>query len=366
MYLCPASLDTERSVVQRDTRRIIRMMKTPEWARRAKERMRELEITQDDLKGTLGVKTRGAVGHYFTGRRKLSSQKAAALAKRLRLTVDELLTGRPPTRGVGITVDTTPGERIRNQRLEDGLSVEELASRLEWDPVKLEALESGDAQLAMPDALKLAEQLQCSCDWLLFGEGNSLRIGSHAGKTDIVIDGASKRQVELVQVFFRLPVAQQDAILNLIRSFSEERKAAQRSKSATLRGIALTPDMVPELDSLERFVEFLKPQLEFRGWVVRYDDCSLAVYGLGKEDEPAVSVRQSLSAAHLAWNDGTPAPHYEVRDSQERPPGWEVKSRRVAEPGWFEDLVPAMREFVRQVGETSPEEFLEQYSHLSW
>jgi len=38
----------------------------PKWAPRAKRRMADLGITQDDLKGTLKVKTRGAVGHYFS------------------------------------------------------------------------------------------------------------------------------------------------------------------------------------------------------------------------------------------------------------------------------------------------------------
>lgn len=65
------------------------------WYERAKKRMSELNppVTQEDLKNPLGVETRGAVGHYLTGRRHPSPQQLLALANRLRVSVDWLLTG---------------------------------------------------------------------------------------------------------------------------------------------------------------------------------------------------------------------------------------------------------------------------------
>ncbi len=64
------------------------------WYERAKARMTELGVTQDDLKKPLEVETRGAVGHYLNGRRDPSPHQLAALAKTLRVSLDELLTGK--------------------------------------------------------------------------------------------------------------------------------------------------------------------------------------------------------------------------------------------------------------------------------
>lgn len=64
-----------------------------EWYDRAKRRMRELGLTQEGLKKPLRVKTRGAVGHYLTGRRDPTPFQFAALATVLKTTTDWLLTG---------------------------------------------------------------------------------------------------------------------------------------------------------------------------------------------------------------------------------------------------------------------------------
>lgn len=63
----------------------------PRWAKIAKPLMREQGVTQEDLVSVLDVETRGAVGHYFTGRREPSIDQLAALAKRLGVTVSELI-----------------------------------------------------------------------------------------------------------------------------------------------------------------------------------------------------------------------------------------------------------------------------------
>lgn len=67
----------------------------PSWTKIAVPRMKRLGITQDDLCQPLGVQTRGAVGHYFTGRRKLSDVQLVNLASSLRLSVGELLGEQP-------------------------------------------------------------------------------------------------------------------------------------------------------------------------------------------------------------------------------------------------------------------------------
>ena len=62
----------------------------PKWAARARSKMKTSGITQQDLIRVLGVQTRGAVGHYFTGRRKINDDQAVALARYLGVTMDQL------------------------------------------------------------------------------------------------------------------------------------------------------------------------------------------------------------------------------------------------------------------------------------
>lgn len=76
-----------------DTNRTIRHM--AEWYHRAKKQMKQCDppVTQAELMPIFGVTTRGAVGHYLSGRRKPSPVVMAKLAARLGLTADELLGG---------------------------------------------------------------------------------------------------------------------------------------------------------------------------------------------------------------------------------------------------------------------------------
>lgn len=88
-----------------------------EWYEAARARMRELGLTQRDLMKPLGVKTRGAVGHYLTGRRTPSPSQIAELAKALRLSIDELMLptqarpGTPATLDIGLLAGCIAGVR---------------------------------------------------------------------------------------------------------------------------------------------------------------------------------------------------------------------------------------------------------------
>jgi transcriptional regulator with XRE-family HTH domain len=60
------------------------------WYEKAKILMKQKGITQDDLIPVFGVKTRGAVGHYLTGRRQPDPDQLAALAHKLGCMIDDL------------------------------------------------------------------------------------------------------------------------------------------------------------------------------------------------------------------------------------------------------------------------------------
>lgn len=76
------------------------IMDKDSWIIRAKIKMTELRITQLDLVPIFGKTTRGAVGHYFTGRTKPSTDQLIALAKHLDVSLNWLLYG--DDKGAGI------------------------------------------------------------------------------------------------------------------------------------------------------------------------------------------------------------------------------------------------------------------------
>jgi len=93
MYTSVSSqaLDTKSVVAKSGTLRTIANMET--WQSRAKAVMKENKITQESLKSVLGVSTRGAVGHYLSGRRELSIQQLTDLANHLGVRLEWLIRG---------------------------------------------------------------------------------------------------------------------------------------------------------------------------------------------------------------------------------------------------------------------------------
>lgn len=135
--------DTSRIEEEFATTRIIAPM---EWYDRAKARMAELGLTQDDLKQIFGVTTRGGVGHYLNNLRKPSPEVLLPLADRLGMTLDELLRGTPP-----------PPARSQSARLDPEMLAESIEALRRiyqrrgktYDPVQ------------QPEVLAYAYELRC-------------------------------------------------------------------------------------------------------------------------------------------------------------------------------------------------------------
>lgn len=87
-YQKKASKNTQRGVVFLNTSCILSSMK---WYEKAKRLMTDKKIRQKDLIEIFGVTTRGAVGHYLTGRRQPEPQQMKALAERLGCSLDDLM-----------------------------------------------------------------------------------------------------------------------------------------------------------------------------------------------------------------------------------------------------------------------------------
>lgn len=62
----------------------------PIWAQNAQKRMKQLGITQLELSNQLGLKTVGAIGHWFNGRRTPTLKNIELLADCLKIPITEL------------------------------------------------------------------------------------------------------------------------------------------------------------------------------------------------------------------------------------------------------------------------------------
>ena len=62
-----------------------------DWITKAKVLMRQRGITQQDLVPVMGKTTRGAIGHYFTGRSEPSIEQLKSLAKFLGVSITYLI-----------------------------------------------------------------------------------------------------------------------------------------------------------------------------------------------------------------------------------------------------------------------------------
>lgn len=75
-------------------------MQNPDWTDRAKSIMHEKRITQADLAKALGKSTRGAIGHYFTGRSEPDLEGFRVMANYFGVSLDFLLSGDGGDTGV--------------------------------------------------------------------------------------------------------------------------------------------------------------------------------------------------------------------------------------------------------------------------
>ncbi|WP_372835966.1 helix-turn-helix domain-containing protein [Pontibacterium sp.] len=128
------------------------------WQDRAKKRMKSLGLTQAMLCDTLGVKTQGAVGHYFTGRRKLSSDQAIALAKQLQVSLEELFDSN------------TEGTRIRALRIERYLTTSELSQNSGVPEQDVQDIEEGERSPSEEELIAIAKAFGVPVGWLTEGE----------------------------------------------------------------------------------------------------------------------------------------------------------------------------------------------------
>src|SRR5690554_2319998 len=124
------------------------------WQDRVRSEMKSKGVTQDDLTKVLGVSTRGAVGHYLSGRSEPSAAQIKALADFLKLNVEWVITGKG-SRKPGVDVFARMRKLVVERHRRPGdehLSDEEIYERAtenegpEW--LELEEYDIEDAEPA--------------------------------------------------------------------------------------------------------------------------------------------------------------------------------------------------------------------------
>jgi transcriptional regulator with XRE-family HTH domain len=94
------------------------------WIRNAKEMMRQKRLTQADIASSMGKKSRGAIGHYFTERSQPTIEQLESLAKFLGVSLSWL-------------VSNSDDDQVDNECLELCLQLVEEAQEALGDKVDL-------------------------------------------------------------------------------------------------------------------------------------------------------------------------------------------------------------------------------------
>lgn len=102
------------------------------------------------------------------------------------------------------------GKRIRIKRLEKGLTMEELGNLLGVKASAINKYEKGIVEnIKRPTIKKMAEIFDCDPNWLM-------------GFTEPVIPTVAPGIAEIIDLFSRATSEQQQAVLNLLRSFVDQ------------------------------------------------------------------------------------------------------------------------------------------------
>jgi len=118
---------------------------TKTWVRRAKQKMRERKVTQEDLATVLGKSTRGAVGHYFTGRSEPTLDQLSAIAKHLGVSLTWLVSEN----GTEVEVDDNALE----------LCIKLIEEAKEENNIQLDAQQTASLSVYLYQLLKEGEDL---------------------------------------------------------------------------------------------------------------------------------------------------------------------------------------------------------------
>ena len=96
-----------------------------DWVKRAKKLMAEQGVSQNDIMPIMGVKSSGAISHYFTGRNSPTIPAINALAKYLNVSPQYLLYGGDKNREVNGKLISLCSKVVRDLNEKNNLNLSE-------------------------------------------------------------------------------------------------------------------------------------------------------------------------------------------------------------------------------------------------
>jgi transcriptional regulator with XRE-family HTH domain len=96
-----------------------------DWTKRAKKLMAEQGVSQNDIMPVMGVKSSGAISHYFTGRNSPTVPAINALAKYLNVSPQYLLYGGDKNREVNGKLISQCSKVVRDLNEKNNLELSE-------------------------------------------------------------------------------------------------------------------------------------------------------------------------------------------------------------------------------------------------
>lgn len=144
--------------------------KMTSFGKRVRDLREAKKLTQQELGHILNT-SYAVVGKYERDEMKPSIDVANKVAKALGTTL-EYLVGEDERTNIFKDHGITLGKRIENLRNEVGLSMNELAKRLETSHVQIANYERDEQIPSAAVLLKIANELKTTCDYLLKGFSN--------------------------------------------------------------------------------------------------------------------------------------------------------------------------------------------------
>lgn len=96
-----------------------------DWVKRAKRLMSEQDVTQNEIIPVMGVKSSGAISHYFTGRNEPTIKSINALAKHLNVSPQYLIYGGDKNREVNGKLIASCSKVVRDLNKQHNLGLSE-------------------------------------------------------------------------------------------------------------------------------------------------------------------------------------------------------------------------------------------------
>ena len=128
-------------------------------------------------------------------------------------------------------MDNMIGIRLKERRNELGITISQIHEQTGISTGILSAWERNEKLPSAPSLIKLSDVLQCSVDWILFGEQRFHQaLNSENGVTHM--SGLTPLESELISFYSELSTEDQEEILDFIKIKVKRKKLREKSSDS--------------------------------------------------------------------------------------------------------------------------------------